>query len=98
MNTFLTYDLLLQPSQEPPVLLLTGICCHEVPGTDPMDCLVQAVRQQAGQELGLEFGVGVKLVQQLSLSLEIKKNKQGCALVFSLGQTLTSSIKLNDEV
>ena len=27
-----------------------------------------------------------------------KRNKQSCALVFSLGQTLTYSIKLHDEV
>ena len=36
-------------------------------------------------------------LQELERMKVISLNKQGCALVFSLGQTLTSSIKLNDE-
>ena len=65
-----TYDLLLQPREEQSVLLHTGICCNDVPGANTAHLLVQTVGQKFREELGLEFGVGVKEVQQFPFRLQ----------------------------
>ena len=63
------YDGLLEPGEQLPVLLHLGGGGDQVAGADGVDWLVKSVREQVGEEPGLELGVVAPELKQFPLIL-----------------------------